>query len=133
MLHHIKSHQKGFIRFCLVGIISTTCNYTLFLILLFSGVHYIIASSLGYISGIIISYFINKSFTFNVTQKTTIHHLAKYYAVFILSLIFGLGLIHVQVSYFLIHPAIAYAVVLAITTVTNYLGTHYLVFAKHKL
>lgn len=131
-LAFLNKHKSGFTKFVLVGGVSTTFNYALFYALhVFLNVNYLIASSTGYISGIFISYWLNKYYTFKSIEKATTKEIAKYYSVFIISLFIGLGFLSFLVEIIGLMPVYANILMIGFTVVLNYLGTHYFVFKKN--
>ena len=61
-----------FLRFNIIGIIYTAITYLLFSFLIYIGVRYPIALVCDYSVGILLSFFLNKIFTFKVKGKASI-------------------------------------------------------------
>jgi len=118
---------KVFIKFCIVGGIATVFNYALFFFLFQNGLHYLVASGSGYILGVFIGFLLNKYFTFQ--SKSTKYHveLSKYFLVYAISLILGLGLLKMLV-FIGIPVLIANVFTIGLTTITNFLGSRFFVF-----
>ena len=65
--------SKEFIKYCLVGIINTLVGISTSLISLdFFMLSYAVSNTLAYITGSIVSFFMNKKFTFKNTDKAEI-------------------------------------------------------------
>lgn len=126
------SLQQQFIRFCLVGVIGVTTNYSIFATLLhFLHINYLISAAIGFIIGVFLVYFLNKHFTFKVVfgnRLANILSILRYYGVNLFSLMLGLIMLYILVEAFHINPYIAYILTIGITTVTNYLGSKYFVY-----
>ena len=128
----INNHKTGFLKFVLVGGVSTSFNYALFYALhVFFNINYLIASATGYISGIFISYWLNKYFTFKAFEKATTKEIAKYYSVFIVSMLIGLAFLSFLVEILGMLPVYANILMIGFTVILNYLGTYYFVFKKN--
>lgn len=117
-----------FFKFITVGVLSTIINYSLFYALYqLAGLHYLLASAIGFFSGVFAGYFLNKTWTFLVseTRKSTV---AKYYSVYLLSLALSLILLEFGVTTLNIPPLIANIIVIGVTTCTNFIGIKYWAF-----
>jgi len=120
--------HKQFKKFIVIGVLSTVVNYSIFYVLYkFFGINYIIASSVGFMVGVLAGYNFNKIWTFGIKEKSNIY-LVKYWVVYITSLLLGLVLLEVLVSAAGIFPEIANVIVIAFTTCTNFCGTKFWVF-----
>ena len=130
-------------RFLVTGSITTSLSYVIFLILFrLASLHYLFSSATGYVSGIFLSYVINKRWTFedgnepDTTNKTEIKTLEnkiqiiKYFSVYVCSLIGGLIVLKVFVSCVGIRAEISNIISIAFSTCTNFFGMKFLVFKK---
>jgi putative flippase GtrA len=122
--------KSQFIRFAVVGIISTALNYSLFLLLLsvFS-INYLIASAFGYVCGLCLGYPLNRLWTFELVQDSSDKKI-KYLLVYLLSLVMGLVLLEFLVVNLLFRPEIANIFVIGFLTLAKFVGIKYLVFKK---
>ena len=122
--------QRQFIKFIVIGVFSTVINYGIFFILYhFIAVHYIASSAIGFMSGVFVGYHFNKNWTFGVAEKSP-HYLYQYYLVYTISLVLGLGFLHLLVKRLDIIPEIANILTIGLTTCTNFLGTKFWVFKR---
>ena len=122
--------KSQFIRFAVVGVISTALNYSLFLLLLsvFS-INYLIASAFGYVCGLCLGYPLNRLWTFELVQDSSDKKI-KYLLVYLLSLVMGLVLLEFLVVNLLFRPEIANIFVIGFLTLAKFVGIKYLVFKK---
>ena len=130
------NRTNTFIRFLLIGVVNTCIGFSLILLLLnVFGLSYWFSTFIGNSIGAIISYTLNKIFTFksNVSNRKGI-------IIFIL-VIFGSYIISYQLGYKIIHDSNVFnldlykdefSVLLAaiLYTVLNYLGQRYFTFRQ---
>lgn len=96
--------SKEFIKYCLVGIVNTVVGTTTaFLALNLFLLNYTISTALSYITGIIVSFILNKKYTFKNTDKAGIQFV-KFFIVmlpsFVFSYWFGYKAAHFAAKYF---------------------------------
>ena len=58
-----------FFLYCLCGGCGVTTDYALYFIALKLGIGYQVANALGYVSGTLVSFFLNRKFTFGIHDK----------------------------------------------------------------
>ena len=122
--------KKQITRFLIVGSFSTIINYSVFYALFkFIDINYLVSSSIGFVAGVICGYQLNKYWTFSV-QNSEDNFLLKYFATYLISLILGILFLEALVKLLNIPPAISNIGSIGLTTVTNFLGTKFLVFKK---
>lgn len=128
IIKFLVAQKTHFPKFVVVGIVSTIFNYTLFYIL-FSifGINYLVSSAGGYLFGVIVGFCLNKIFTFGSKSKRYVLEVSKYFSVYVVSLFLGLGLLKLLV-HFGVNILLANVFNIGLTTITNYLGSKYLVF-----
>lgn len=119
-----------FIRFLIVGGISTAMNYAVFFILLGLSMQYQWASACGFMAGVIVGFPLNKAWTYRASSTMTTSVFYSYIAVYLASLIINVAAITMLVDLMHIEPRIANLVTIIITTVANFLGTKFWVFRK---
>lgn len=127
----VEEHKSHFLKFCLVGGVATVLNYAVFFVLYrYIDVFYIASSGIGYIVGVLFGFYFNKKFTFESTSNDYYQEGIVYFLLYLISLFIGLALLRTLV--FLGVPVLsANVLVIGVTTVTNYLGSKYLVFNSH--
>jgi len=130
----IKSILLGdFLRFVIVGIISTIFNYSLFYLLLqFLHVSYLLSSWTWYVAWLVLWYFFNKTRTFQQKGGHKIKKIVWYVLVYAFSLISWLWILYLLVNKLNIDARIANILVIWYSTITNFLWTKYLVFTRKK-
>ena len=117
---------REFAGFVLAGGAATVLNYSIFLILLLLSVQYLVASATGYVSGIFLSYLINKHFVFKQSKKS-LGRGPRYVLVYSGALFFQLALLTIFVRFgVLVEVANAFALV--VTVVLNFFVTRRFVF-----
>ena len=122
----MKKSLGRFIGFVAAGGTATVINYTLFALLYWAGVNYLLASAIGYVSGIAVSFTINKLLVFRDSKKQPRQFL-RYTAIYLVALVAQLGLLELGVRLGL-DPLIANAIALVIVVVGNFFVIRRLVF-----
>lgn len=69
------------IKFCFVGVINTGTSLGVYYIVLFVGLHYLIANTIGFLVSVLVAYILNKRFVFKSDAKTG-SSLAKTYVTY---------------------------------------------------
>lgn len=124
----MSQNLKEFLKFCLVGGLSTGLNYLVFFTTIYLlGFDPVLAFLLGYICGFLFSFKFNKQFTFK-SDGRHLTEIAKYVAVYVFSLLLGLSLLNFLVNISGFEPTIGFVLTIAVTTLANYLGSKFLVF-----
>lgn len=117
-----------FVRFCIIGLLCTCLNYGVFYLLCeATNIHYIVASAIGFISGTVVGYFLNKLWTFGVKKKKH-GYVFKYFLVYTFSLVVGLVLLKFLVVYYHMQEKIAGLLIIGVTTMINFVGSKYWIF-----
>ncbi|WP_435144750.1 GtrA family protein [Halobaculum sp. P14] len=126
----IEEHRVPFVRFCLVGGVATILNYSAFFALFqFLNVHYLISSGTGYLLGVAFGFYFNKTYTFENGGTEYYGEAARYLALYVASLFMGLALLRGLVTVG-VPVLLANVVIIGFTTMTNYLGSKYVVFSS---
>lgn len=122
--------SKTFIRFIIIGLVSTSINYATFYGLYALNIlHYASASAVGYCSGLGIGYFFNKAWTFEV-EEHSIGGISKYLTTYFASLFLGLGCLAILVDSIGIPAWFSNILVIGLTTVTNFCGLRFWAFKE---
>ena len=117
---------KQLIGFVIAGGIATIINYSLFSVLLISGVHYLVSSAVGYASGIIISFLINRRYVFKSSGDSR-SQLVRYTVIYLGAMFVQLGLLEALVRSGL-DPFLANALAIIIVVVLNFFVIRRFVF-----
>jgi len=86
-------------RFYIFGLLNTVSMYSLYSLLVFIGVDYILSLIVDYMLGGFLSYFLNKKYVFNHHDSHTIKMFAKMAAILISTLIINLIILMYLVEY----------------------------------
>lgn len=114
---------RQFIKFGIVGLSNTIISFAVYYILLYIGVNYIIANTMGFIISVLNAYYWNNKYVFKSkgdkksSMKKLIKTFASYGSTFILSTV----LLVVMVDYLNISEIIAPVINLIITIPLNFL------------
>jgi len=119
-----------FVKFCLVGIIGATFNYSIFFILYhFFNIYYIISSATGFILAIFLAFFLNKEFTFKSKEnKKTKIMIIKYFLVNIFTILLSMAILRFFVEALNMNTYIANFFIIGIATISNFTGSKLFVF-----
>lgn len=118
-----------FIRFCLIGLLNTGIHYGVFLLLLrLAGIHYLVATVVGYCCGVINSYCMNRTWTFQGAASQRHREFAKFFWVNTVSLGVNVVALKVSVAYLYIPEEFALILAIGVSTVTNFLGNKFWTF-----
>ena len=122
---------KNLFRFLLVGGLNTGIVYLVFKGLLALDAHYLLAAAVGWAVGVLISYGLNRRFTFEVTHKAVPKEFGAFVGGYLLQL--GVG----QVSYWLLMGVlkldadVAFLCNLVLTTAISFIFMRWVVF-RHR-
>lgn len=108
-----------FIKFCLVGATNVIISYTVYYILLASGLNYLLASAIAYITGILNGYIWSSKFVFK--KNKSIYNMMKFFIVYISALFINLGIMYVCVDTYNMNKLVAPIFAIGIGTIYNYL------------
>jgi putative flippase GtrA len=111
----------------MIGVICTAINYLLFYGLFSFNTPYLLASGLGFITGVFVGYPLNRRWTYRVDEQSSRQFL-RYCSVYVASLMLSLVCLKLLVEFFTFDPRIANVLVIGVSTCTNYLGVKLLVF-----
>lgn len=115
------------IRFLIVGCINTAVGYSLFVVFIFIGLHYLLAYILATIVGVFVSYILNKSFTFRKHKKSYAEAI-RFVSVYAMSFLIGNVALYIMVDVLYFVPYLAGALNLIFTTIISWFGHKYFSF-----
>lgn len=114
------------LKFIVIGLLSNLVNFLVYLFFLDFVAKAHISAIFGYISGLLLSYFGNKLFTFSIKKKTSLNELVSFLIIYFLG-----GLLMVILIY-LLYPIIDYRIAWLIgaffTATFNFIGLKLIVF-----
>jgi putative flippase GtrA len=118
-----------FVKFSLVGVLNTLVHYFVFLFLLkIICTNYLVSSGIGYFCGLTNSYFLNRSFTFNVSNKKTMGEATKFLIVNIFALTVNLLAMILFVDKLSLYPELAQILAIGFSCFTNFVGNKFWTF-----
>jgi len=122
---------KQFAKFALVGVLNTAIHYGVFYSLYeFAGLHYLLASGIGFGLAVTNSYFCNKFWTFKSRKADVRREFAKFFIVNIMSLSVNLACMATLVKLLSMDPRIAQLLTIGFTLVINFLGNKFWTFRE---
>lgn len=122
---------KQFIKFSLVGVLNTAIDYGVFYGLYeFVGIHYVLASGIGFCLAVTNSYICNKHWTFKSRGADVRREFLKFFVVNIVSLSINLACMAILVELFSLYPQVAKLVTIGITLAVNFTGNKFWTFRR---
>lgn len=123
----LKNIMQQFIKFGIVGISNTFISLLIFYLLVFLHFHYILANTLAFIISVLNSYYWNRKYVFNKTDKR-IQTLTKTFISYGTTFVLGTFLLFVMVEKLNVSQLIAPLVNLLITVPINFLFNKFWAF-----
>ena len=121
-----------FIKYSIVGGSNTLITYVSFYIMSnFLGIHYVIATIIGYILGIINSYFWNKFWTFKKYKKS-LNEFLKFVSVYLFAFTINVGSIVFLKESLYVSPNIGEIVGILFAMIVSYSGQRFWTFKYEK-
>jgi putative flippase GtrA len=117
-----------YLKFCIVGGVNTAIDFLVFSLLSYLGVYYIIAQCVSYGCGVLNSYFLNRTWTFQQQDKSDNYEFLKFTTLNVFTLIvtsFLLTLLHYKFSIPLPYSKVLVTIV---SVGLNYIGTKFWIF-----
>lgn len=121
--------MEKFLKFGLVGILNTIITIIIFNILRVIGMNMIIANSIGYICGMINSYFWNNKWVFKSNSKDIIT-IGKFIVVNVITMFINNFILILLVRNMGINEVISQGAALVLTIVINFVGNKLWTFNK---
>lgn len=112
--------MKQFVKFGLVGVTNTAISMGIYYLLVFLGVHYLLANLTGFVISVLNSYYWNNKFVFNKTSEGHLKPLIKTYLAYSVTLGLSTLLLWVMVQQLGISQYIAPVINLFITVPINF-------------
>lgn len=120
------------VRYLLVGIANTIVGLgTIYSVMYFLQLKIVYANALGYTVGVLVSFVLNKKWTFK-SDDHFVSSLLRFLLVLAVAYAANLGTVLFSVSKFAIDPYIAQALGIIPYTAIGYLGSHYFAFQKKR-
>lgn len=115
-----------FVGFLLAGGTATALNYAVFALLLSAGLHHLAAATAGYLTGIGLSYAINRQLVFRDAAPVRAR-VSRYLVAYLAALVLQLTLLEALVRGGIV-PMLANALALLVVVALNYLAISRFVF-----
>ena len=136
MLHHLVAeggYKNQFFRFLLVGVANTALGYAIiFSCMYLAGLSPELSNAAGYMIGLLVSYFLNRYFTFRSTQRRSTEF-ARFLLVFLSAYAANLTVLVVLVRVLGIHAGPSQIVAGVIYIGTTYLLNKHYVFQSSEV
>ncbi len=118
---------KQFLRFAAVGAVATSAHFAVMIALVeLARVHPVVATVCGFAVGAVVSYSLNRRFTFE-TRPAYGRGLAKFLAVIAIGALLNAGIVALVIDWGL-HYLVAQVIATLIVLVWNYAGSRLVVF-----
>jgi len=131
LIEKTPKNLRQFIKFCIVGTVSSIINIATYMFLTrFLGVYYIAADVLAYLISLINSYYLNRNFTFRSNHQKIGVQFAKYIIVYTVGMISSAGLLYVFVNEFGIYDLFAKFLVIGVVMIWNFVASKILIFDR---
>lgn len=125
-MKRLRRKFRAFTGFIVAGGIATALNFTVFLALYWVGFSYLLAATFGYVSGITVSFVINRKLVFRSRAPVKVEAL-RYVVAYGVALGAQLGLLEVFV-WFGLDPIYANSIALLLVVILNFFVIRRLVF-----
>lgn len=121
--------SNSFIKYIIVGAINTTASFIIIFYLMYKGAIPEIANFIGYISGVLLSYLLNKYFTFKSKNKHT-KEFIKFSICMGIAYLINLFTLIIFYRYFEINEYISQIISAVFYTLSGYLLSKFYAFRK---
>jgi putative flippase GtrA len=121
---------RQLVRFLTTGILTNVVNYATFWLLLRGlGIYYVAASVIGFLAGFVVGFVVNRQWTFEATAANGRPQLIRFFALNAFSLAVNAGTIWLFTAVFHLIPELSQLIAIAISTLINFTGSKFWVFA----
>ena len=121
---------KRFATFSLIGVVNTIIHFIVFMLLFETlGLHYLLASTLGFVAAVLNSYWMNSRWTFAGLARRDTREFIRFVTVSVLALLLNFCCMLVLVDLWSLYPPLAQVISILFTLVVNFLGNRYWSFA----
>ncbi len=120
-----------FIKFGIVGVLNTVVQFGVFFVLFRSlAFPMLVASGLGYIAGIVNSYFVNRVWTFEIEERKTTREFIRFALVSVIAMGMNLSALKILVAEFGLVPEIGQVLAIGFSMTINFAGNKWWTFRE---
>ena len=120
-----------FVKFGLVGVLNTALHFAVFYALYsLLGLYYLLASTIGYVVGLINSYILNRNWTFQSHDTDRRREFARFAWVNLFSLGGNLAALKALVVWGGLQPEVAQVLAILFSLVANFVGNRFWAFSS---
>lgn len=117
-----------FTLFCIVGISNTLVNISVYYILIFFGVYYLISNTVAFLLSVLNAYYWNNKFVFKKSKTVEVKPLSKTFLSYLCTFLLGSVLLFIFVHYLHIPESIAPLINIIIMTPVNFILNKFWIF-----
>jgi putative flippase GtrA len=121
-----------FVRFCMVGVLNTLTTFFTYIALTrtqeFFYVHYVGAEALAYFAGTIVSFTLNRRWTFRQDASVSVFEIVRFYSALLSGLAVNVMIFYLLVEWGGLYDIVAVGVSLLFTIAWNFLFMKFWVF-----
>lgn len=121
---------EQFVKFGVVGIINVLVTYGVYYVLVFLGLNYLIANTVGYMAGILNSYYWNNKYVFKNNIHSSTKKLTKVFASYLVTYVINIVLLYFLVQQIGISEVTAPVIVILVTIPINFLLNKFWAFKE---
>ena len=127
-LKSLKAFIMQFFKFGIVGLSNTLIYFSVYYSLVFFGVHYILANFMGFVLGVINSFYWNRKYVFKQTSEKKITQFIKVFFAYGFTLALSTSLLYLMVDIIGISEFIAPIINICFTTPINFMPNKFWAF-----
>ena len=117
-----------FIKFGIVGASNTAISLVLYYLLVYFGIHYLIANTVGFMAGVVNAYYWNNKYVFQKKTSGSFGAFMKTFTSYFLTFLLSTALLFIMVHWMSVSSWVAPIINLAITVPLNFIINKYWAF-----
>jgi putative flippase GtrA len=122
-------HARQFVKYVLVGLLTTALNFTIYALLLYLGAHYLSAATVAFMIATLNSYTWNRVWTYRAGPHRHIR-LAKFTVIQVIGLAINLTVLFSLVEYGDVHKLLAQLLANACVVLVTFTGNKFWTFRE---
>ncbi len=131
MVYNLICRYKKFLKFGFVAVGYNLVAYFIYVSLIFIKCDYIVASTVSFISGVALSYVMNKNLVFSIKSGHNLGLVIRYFSFYLALLVINLAMLHCIVQWFNINLYLAQILTTIIAALVSYNTMQRFVFKKN--